>query len=289
MELISTTRRLIEKVSALRYDQKTVGLVPTMGYLHEGHRSLLLRSVAENDITIMTLFVNPTQFGANEDLSTYPRDLERDLELARHAGVDIVFAPDNDQMYPDGSATWVEVDSPITTVLCGASRPGHFRGVTTIVTKLFGLVMPRRAYFGEKDFQQLAIIRRMTADLFLPIEIIGCPIVRESDGLAMSSRNSYLNPIQRRKGLYLSRAIAHAQELVRQGERNAHALRTALVDILPDDPEMRIDYIECVDTLTLQPLETLTCSCRLILAVYVDTTRLIDNAPLTIPTTETKE
>ncbi|MBB5021052.1 pantoate--beta-alanine ligase [Desulfurispira natronophila] len=256
----------------------TIGLVPTMGYLHTGHLSLVERCNSENACTVLSIFVNPTQFGPDEDLETYPRDLERDLDMACDAGVDYVFAPQAPDIYLPGHSTWIEVVSPMTNVLCGASRPGHFRGVTTVVAKLIHLVQPQRAYFGEKDFQQLAVIRQMVRDINIPVEIVSCPIVREPDGLAMSSRNKHLDSSQREAASLLYQSLLLVQELVNQGQRDSDALRQRIIDHFSISPHCEVDYIEFANPQTLElqqgPLQS---DAQLLLAVKVGPVRLIDN------------
>lgn len=254
----------------------TVGFVPTMGYLHEGHISLARRAREECQSVIASIFVNPTQFGPTEDLSKYPRDLKRDLSLLESAGVDLVWTPDNETMYPPGFSTWVEVEG-LTEPLEGASRPGHFRGVTTVVTKLFHAVQPTRAYFGQKDAQQAAVIRKMTRDLNFPIEIVVCPTVREADGLAMSSRNSYLSPEERQSATILFRALTAAKSAYERGERSADALRKIMAETLAAEPRAQMQYVSCADYDTLKELETVTGKSLLSMAVFLGKTRLIDN------------
>lgn len=257
----------------------TVGLVPTMGYLHEGHLSLVRRARAENDHVVTTIFVNPMQFGPSEDLARYPRDLPRDLALLESEKVDLVFAPDVAAMYPPGFGTFVDA-GPIATPLEGAVRPGHFRGVATVVCKLFNITTPHRAYFGQKDAQQTLVIRRMTLDLNLPVEIVVCPIVREPDGLAMSSRNVYLNPEERRAATVLFRALQAAQERFLAGERNGDALRAAMRAVIDAEPLARPDYVSVADLDDLHELEEVTTRALASLAVRIGTTRLIDNCLL---------
>ncbi len=259
----------------------TVGLVPTMGYLHEGHLSLVRRARAENDNVITTIFVNPTQFSPAEDLARYPRDLPRDLALLEAEKVDLVFAPDVAEMYPPGFGTFVDA-GPITAPLEGAARPGHFRGVATVVCKLFNITTPHRAYFGQKDAQQTLVIRRMTLDLNLPVEIVVCPIVREPDGLAMSSRNVYLNPEERRAATVLFRALQAAQDRFRAGERNGDALRAAMRAVIDAEPLARADYVSVADLDDLHELEEVTSRALASLAVRIGTTRLIDNCLLEV-------
>jgi len=250
-----------------------------MGALHEGHLSLVGRSIAENDVTVVSIFVNPTQFGPAEDLSKYPRQLEDDLRKCDELGVDIVFAPEPGEMYPADFSTYVE-ETSLSKGLCGASRPRHFRGVTTVVTKLFNIVKPDRAYFGRKDAQQAAVIRRMVRDLDMDIEIVVIPIVREADGLAMSSRNRYLAGRLRAEALVLSKAIARARELFAAGERDSDALCDAVADVISRAPDARIDYVNIVDNVTLEEVDAITGAALLALAVFIGDTRLIDNCVL---------
>ncbi|APC07331.1 pantoate--beta-alanine ligase [Neomoorella thermoacetica] len=281
MELLQTIAAVRNYVAAARQRGLSIGLVPTMGYLHEGHLSLARAARQQNDVVIMSIFVNPTQFGPNEDFARYPRDLERDRELAAGAGVDAVFAPAVEEMYPAGYATYVQVEG-LTEVLCGASRPGHFRGVTTVVNKLFNIVQPDRAYFGQKDYQQALVIKRMVRDLNFPIEIITIPTVREADGLALSSRNKYLTPEQRRSALSLHRALNLGSDLIKAGEREAAAVRRAMEKEITAWPETRIDYVAISDADTLKPLEKIAGRVLLALAVWVGNTRLIDNVVLEV-------
>ena len=253
-----------------------VGLVPTMGYLHPGHLSLVSRAKEENDHVIVTIFVNPTQFGANEDLSKYPRDLERDLELLKPLGVDIVWNPSAETMYPPGYQTWVEVEA-LTNPLEGARRPGHFKGVTTIVSKLFNATQPHKAYFGQKDAQQVAVIRRMTADLNFPIEIVVCPTLREDDGLAMSSRNKYLNEAERKAATVLFRSLSETKKLYEAGERDAEKLREKMKKVLASEPLANVQYVSCADYDSLEELNVIEKNSLLSMAVFIGKTRLIDN------------
>lgn len=255
---------------------RRISFVPTMGYLHEGHASLLREGRKRGDLLVLSIFVNPIQFGKNEDLDRYPRDLERDLKLADACGVDVVFIPTAAEMYPFRFQTGVSVRE-ISLPLCGASRPGHFDGVSTVVTKLFNIVRPDVALFGAKDYQQLAVIRRMTCDLNLPIEIVGMPIVRESDGLAMSSRNAYLTPSERQSALCLSRAIKRARELFMGGEFSISILASEVRTILEQDPVVTMDYMDFLDAEILQKAESANSSTLLALAVKIGQTRLIDN------------
>lgn len=257
----------------------TVGLVPTMGYLHAGHLSLIRRAREESDHVVVSIFVNPTQFGPREDLSSYPRDLERDLSLIEPLGTDLVWIPTAEIMYPKDYQTWVEVET-VTRPLEGAMRPGHFRGVTTVVAKLFNGVQPHKAYFGQKDAQQVAVIRQMTRDLNFPIEIVVCPIVREPDGLAMSSRNVYLDAEERKAATVLYRSLNGAKNLYENGERDAETLRLFMREVLATELLAQMQYVSCADYDTLEELETVTGKALLSLAVYVGKTRLIDNLVL---------
>lgn len=267
----------LDKFRALRASlHGTVGLVPTMGYLHEGHLSLIRRAKAECGHVVVSIFVNPTQFGPNEDLSKYPHDLERDLRLIEPLGVDLVWTPTAEGMYPNGFQTWVQVEA-LTAPLEGAVRPAHFRGVTTVVAKLFNAVRPHKAYFGQKDAQQAAVIRQMTRDLSYPIEIVVCPIVREPDGLAMSSRNKYLEGEDRQAALVLSRALNAAKELYDAGERDGEKLRGKMKEIIAAEPRVQMQYVSCADYDTLAELETVTGKTLLSMAVMIGKTRLIDN------------
>lgn len=254
----------------------TVGLVPTMGYLHEGHLSLIRRAKGDCDHAVVSIFVNPAQFGPNEDLSKYPRDLERDLKLIEPLGVDIVWTPSAEVMYPNGYQTWVEVEA-LTHPLEGAVRPGHFRGVTTVVAKLFNAVQPHKAYFGQKDAQQAAVIRQMTRDLSYPIEIVVCPTVREQDGLAMSSRNKYLEGEDRSAALVLYRALNATKDAYEKGERNAERLRQKMKEVIAAESRAQLQYVSCADYNTLEELEIVKGKTLLSMAVFIGRTRLIDN------------
>ncbi len=279
MQIIDDIQRMQKICLDLRREGRRIAFVPTMGYLHEGHLSLLREGRAQGDILVLSIFVNPTQFGANEDLDAYPRDFERDASLAREAGVDLLFYPTPATIYPPGYATYVNVEG-LTETLCGASRPGHFRGVTTVVAKLFNIVQPHLALFGQKDFQQLAVIRRMTLDLNLPVEIAGMPIVREADGLAMSSRNVYLSADERAQALVLSRALAAARQLARDGVRDVPAILSTLRAMIAAQPAARIDYLQICHQLTLQEQFRVDADSVLLLAVFIGKTRLIDNGYL---------
>lgn len=254
----------------------TVGFVPTMGYLHEGHESLIKRAAEENDRVVVSIFVNPIQFGPKEDLSTYPRDLDRDSQICEGAGADIIFHPENEEMYFEDFSTFVDV-SGLSKELCGKSRPIHFRGVCTVVTKLFNIVPANKAYFGEKDAQQLAIIKRVVRDLNIDIEIIGCPIVRELDGLAKSSRNIYLSEAERQSALVLNNALSYAKDLMFSGERNSANIINAISEIINKEPLAQIDYVEVVNALSMEKVENVEKSVLVAIAVFVGKTRLIDN------------
>ncbi len=267
---------LAELRSARQNFPGSVGLVPTMGYLHEGHLSLVRRAREECDHVVVSIFVNPTQFGPREDLSRYPRDLDRDLNLLEPLGTDLVWLPTAEIMYPPDFQTWVEVEG-ITRPLEGARRPGHFRGVTTVVAKLFNAVQPDKAYFGQKDAQQAAVIRQMTRDLNFPLEIVVCPIVREPDGLAMSSRNVYLDPEQRKAATVLYRSLSAAKQAYEAGERDAEKIRGKMKDVLESEPLAEVQYVSCADYDTLEELEVLRGKALLSLAVVIGKTRLIDN------------
>ncbi len=279
MILINDIQEMQQISLASKRDGKRVSFVPTMGFLHEGHASLMRQGRQLGDLLVLSIFVNPTQFGPNEDLDSYPRNLEGDCAIAQQCGVDIVFAPSAAAMYPPGFQTTVAL-GPLTESLCGASRPGHFNGVAVVVTKLFSIVQPDIALFGKKDFQQLAIIRQMTLDLNLPVTVVGMPIVREPDGLAMSSRNSYLTPEQRQQALCLYRAILKARKLYEQGELSVERLLVEARKEIDAVPSATIDYLELRDGTTLQPVEILSRGNLLALAVRIGSTRLIDNTVL---------
>ena len=276
MQIIKTVEELRPIIQEWRSQGLSVGLVPTMGYLHAGHKSLIVKAVSENDRVVVSDFVNPTQFGANEDLSTYPRDLERDAAGCQEAGASLVFHPEPEEMYAPDSCTFVDMDS-LTKGLCGKSRPTHFRGVCTVVCKLFHIVTPDRAYFGQKDAQQLAVIRRMVRDLNFGIFIVGCPIVREADGLAMSSRNAYLGEEERKAALILHSSLALGEKMLEEGERDARKVREAILGRLNTEPLARVDYVELVDAESLEPVEKAEKPILAAIAVYIGQTRLIDN------------
>lgn len=276
IKVVSTVCETRAQVKEWKNQGLTVGLVPTMGYLHEGHQSLIKKAVEENDRVVVSVFVNPIQFAPNEDLETYPRDLEADKRLCDSTGADLIFHPTPDEMYPDGFSTHIQMDN-LTKELCGKTRPTHFGGVCTVVGKLFNIVQPDKAYFGQKDAQQLAIIKRMVRDLNFDIEIIGCPIIREPDGLAKSSRNTYLNADERKAALILSKAIKLGEELVADGERNALTVIKAMTDKINTEPLARIDYVNVVDALSIEPLDVVKGEVLVAIAVYIGKTRLIDN------------
>lgn len=279
MKIITTVHEMRQYIKEEGANGHSIGLVPTMGYLHEGHASLIARSAEENDVTVVSVFVNPTQFGANEDLDSYPRDLEHDCAVAEQAGAQVIFHPTAAEMYPSGYRTYVNVEE-ITLPLCGKSRPTHFRGVTTVVCKLFCIVTPDRAYFGQKDAQQLIVIKQMVRDLNMGVKIVPCPIVRETDGLAKSSRNVYLNEEERRQALVLSQALTMARNLYENGEENAENLRQAMIEKIQSAPLAKIDYVELVDLESLQKVQTVEQPTLAALAVRFGTTRLIDNTIL---------
>ena len=279
MQLLESVKEMQEMALRLRGEGKRLVLVPTMGYLHEGHASLMREGRRRGDLLVTSIFVNPTQFGVGEDFEKYPRDLERDRRVAGAAGADLIFAPSAAEMYPPGYQSHVTVEE-LAMPLCGASRPGHFRGVATVVCKLFNIVQPQAALFGKKDYQQLAVIRRMVRDLNLPVEIIGMPIVREADGLAMSSRNAYLAAAERQSALCLSRALAAVRRAYRQGERRSSALREGALRVIAAEPAALIDYVELRDGETLAEVGEANDLTVLALAVKIGKTRLIDNGVL---------
>ena len=276
METINSADQMNALSRELRRAGKRIGFVPTMGALHEGHLSLVRTARARTDVVVVSIFVNPTQFGPHEDFSKYPRNLEQDAKMLAAEKADFIFHPTVDEMYPAGAATWVAVEA-LSEKLDGRSRPGHFRGVTTVVSKLFHVVQPDFAFFGQKDAAQLAIIRKMVRDLKFDIEIVGCPIVREKDGLAMSSRNTYLDSEQRRQALTLYRSLMRVQFMADNGETRSSELVAAGKQVLGEEPAVRLDYLEIVDPDMLDPLPTLTGPTLAAVAAYVGTTRLIDN------------
>ena len=280
MEIVSSVSEVRDRVKKWKKDGFSVGFVPTMGYLHEGHGSLITAARNNNDKVVVSIFVNPMQFGPTEDLASYPRDLDKDSAFCEALGADLIFHPEPEEMYHEGFSSYVDM-SVLTEELCGLSRPVHFRGVCTVVTKLFHIVTPDRAYFGEKDAQQLAVIKHMVDDLNMDIEIVGCPIVREEDGLAKSSRNTYLSKEERKAALILSQSIQKAQELIDAGETSAEVIVDAMTDLISTEPLARIDYVKVVDALTMQQIKTIDRSALVAIAVYIGKTRLIDNLHVT--------
>lgn len=282
MQVIGSVAALRQYLGEQRTAGKRIGLVPTMGFLHDGHLSLVRAARQECDVVVMSIFVNPKQFGPSEDFESYPRNMEQDLRLARDSSVDVVFTPDVSEVYPEGFQSEVSVHG-LTVPLCGASRPGHFDGVTTVVAKLFNMVGPDRAYFGQKDYQQAAVIQRMVTDLNMPLTVVVCPIVREPDGLAMSSRNAYLSPAERFAAQVLSRALDVAEARIAEGERQSEPLEAALREVIAAEPLARLDYVAVCDPQSLSPLETLSETVLVALAVHIGRTRLIDNALFIVP------
>lgn len=274
MQVTKSIKETRDIVKEWKRQGLTVGLVPTMGFLHEGHASLIKRAREENDRVAVSVFVNPTQFGPNEDLEAYPRDFERDSALCEGIGADLIFHPEPEDMY-DNPCAYVSIEK-LSDNLCGKTRPVHFRGVCTVVSKLFNIVTPDRAYFGQKDAQQLAIIKKMVKDLNFDIEIIGCPIVREEDGLAKSSRNTYLNAEERKAALCLSRSVAKGQEIIKNGMK-AEKLLGEMTEVINAEPLAKIDYVSVVDALTMEPVEKIDRPVLVAMAVYIGKTRLIDN------------
>lgn len=275
MKIVKTIDEVRECVREWRREGLTIGFVPTMGYLHEGHQSLI-KQAAENDRVVVSIFVNPMQFGPKEDLASYPRDLDRDSKLCKENGVDLIFNPEPDEMYEEDFCSYVDM-SVLTEELCGLSRPVHFRGVCTVVLKLFNIVTPDNAYFGEKDAQQLAVIRRMVRDLNINVKVIGCPIIREMDGLAKSSRNTYLNEDERKAALVLSGSIKLGKKLIKEGERDATILIKAMKEYIEEEPLAKIDYLKAVDAMSMSQVEKLDKTILIAMAVYIGKTRLIDN------------
>ena len=275
MKIVGTVKEVREQVKEWKKQGLSVGFVPTMGYLHEGHKSLMEAARKDNDKVVVSIFVNPMQFGPTEDLATYPRDLDHDAALCESAGVDLIFHPEAEEMYEKDFCSFVDMTG-LTEGLCGKTRPIHFRGVCTVVNKLFNIVTPDHAYFGQKDGQQLAVIKRMVRDLNMDIEIVGCPIVREEDGLAKSSRNTYLPPEERKAALILSKTVALGKELAKT-EKDANKVVEAMKKNIETEPLAKIDYVEAVDALSMAPVEKLEGACMLAMAVYIGKTRLIDN------------
>ncbi len=279
MKIVTSVAEMKALARGWAGEGKRIGFVPTMGYLHEGHLSLVRESKARADVTVVSIFVNPTQFGPNEDFKKYPRDLEKDAAYLEAGGVDYLFHPDASEIYPSGYRTYVEVHG-LQDRLCGRSRPGHFRGVVTVVLKLFEIVRPDLAFFGAKDAQQVLIIGRMASDLDLDVEVVTCPLVREADGLALSSRNAYLSPEERKAALTLSTSLRWAEKAVAAGERDTKRLVAGVRSVLEAEPLARIDYVEAVDTETLEPVAEVRGEVLLALAVFIGSTRLIDNVRL---------
>ena len=275
MKIVGTVKEVREQVKEWKKQGLSVGFVPTMGYLQEGHKSLMDAARKGNDKVVVSIFVNPMQFGPTEDLATYPRDLDHDAALCESAGVDLIFHPEAEEMYEKDFCSFVDMTG-LTEGLCGKTRPIHFRGVCTVVNKLFNIVTPDHAYFGQKDGQQLAVIKRMVRDLNMDIEIVGCPIVREEDGLAKSSRNTYLSPEERKAALILSKTVALGKELAKT-EKDANKVVEAMKKNIETEPLAKIDYVEAVDALSMAPVEKLEGTCMLAMAVYIGKTRLIDN------------
>jgi pantoate--beta-alanine ligase len=282
MQVAKTVREVRAWTKLARADGKTIGFVPTMGYFHEGHLSLMRRAKAECDLCVVSLFVNPTQFGPSEDFQRYPRDFARDAAMAESVGVDLLFAPEVEEMYPEGYQTYVEV-TEVTRRLEGAARPGHFRGVATVCTKLFNIVQADRAYFGKKDYQQLKVIQRMVKDLNIPTEIVPCETVREPDGLAMSSRNVYLKPDERQAATVLYRALCAGRDAILAGERDAKKVKVLVEQVIATEPLVKTEYVDVADAETLEPLTDLQGEVLISLAARVGVARLIDNITVTVP------
>jgi pantoate--beta-alanine ligase len=274
--LVKEIKELKSLIKSWKKEGLSVGFVPTMGALHEGHESLIKKAVEENDKVVVSVFVNPTQFGPNEDYDSYPRDIDKDLNTCINAGANVVFNPNPSEMYFDNKSTSISV-SNLTSVLCGAKRPGHFDGVCLVVSKLLNIVTPDNAYFGEKDAQQVAVLRRMVRDLNIDVEIVACPIIREKDGLAKSSRNTYLSVEERKSALVLSRSLGMAKDLLKNGERNAGNLKEIIKSEINKEPLAKIDYVEIVDSDSLENVDTINNSVLIPIAVYIGKTRLIDN------------
>ena len=277
MKIVKTVSEVRQQVKEWKRAGLSVGLVPTMGFLHEGHKSLIERAAAENDKVVVSDFVNPTQFGAGEDLDSYPRDIERDAIICQDAGADLIFHPEADEMYKKGACTMVDMTGEITSELCGKTRPIHFRGVCTVVSKLFNIVCPDRAYFGQKDAQQLAVIKRMVCDLNFDIKIIGCPIIREEDGVAKSSRNTYLSDEERQAALVLSKAVILGKSMAESGEKDACKIVNEMKQLIEKEPMAKIDYVKAVNAETISPISEMNGSVLVAMAVYIGKTRLIDN------------
>lgn len=275
MKLVKTINEVRETIKEWKKQGLSIGFVPTMGYLHEGHQSLI-KTACENDKVVVSIFVNPIQFGPNEDFASYPRDLERDMEKCREAGADLIFAPEASEMYESDFCTFTDMTG-LTEELCGKSRPGHFRGVCTVVAKLFNIVTPDKAYFGQKDAQQLAVIKRMVRDMSINTEIIGCPIIRENDGLAKSSRNTYLNDEERKAALVISRSLEYGKKMIESGEKSPEKIIKEISSLIEKEPLAKIDYIKAVDADSIVPVKTIKGRILVATAVYIGKTRLIDN------------
>lgn len=276
MQIVTTIQEVRTQIKEWKRQGLTIGFVPTMGYLHEGHASLMKCAKKECDKVVASIFVNPMQFGANEDLDSYPRDLEADAKLCDSIGVDLIFHPEVEEMYTDAFCSFVDMNG-LTKELCGKSRPIHFRGVCTVVNKLFNIVTPDKAFFGQKDAQQLAVIRRMVTDLNMDVEIVGCPIIREEDGLAKSSRNTYLNEQERKAALILSQTIRLGEQLVKEGMEDANQLVAAMKENLAKEPLARVDYVDAVSMDTIEKVDKIEGTVLVAMAVYIGKTRLIDN------------
>ncbi len=275
MKIVKTVNEVREIIKDWKKQGLSIGFVPTMGYLHEGHQSLI-RTAGENDKVVVSIFVNPIQFGPNEDFSSYPRDLDRDIQKCREAGADLIFAPEASEMYKTDFCTFVDMNGP-TDELCGKSRPGHFRGVCTVVSKLFNIVTPDKAYFGQKDAQQLAVIRRMARDLSIGTEIVGCPIIRENDGLAKSSRNTYLNAEERKAALVINKSLNEGRKIIESGENDLNKVIGQIKLLIEKEPLAEIDYVKAVNADSIQPIDTADGRILIAAAVYIGKTRLIDN------------
>lgn len=275
MKIVKTKEEVRAAVKEWKAQGLTVGFVPTMGYLHEGHASLM-KLAGENDRVVVSIFVNPMQFGPNEDLASYPRDMERDSRVCEEQGVDLIFNPEPEEMYPQDFSSFVDMTGP-TEELCGSSRPGHFRGVCTVVNKLFNIVKPDKAYFGQKDAQQFAVIKRMVRDLDMDLEVVAAPIIREEDGLAKSSRNKYLSKEEREAALILSRSLQLGRDMLEAGETDVAAIVKAIEDKIKTEPLAKIDYVKIVDASSIKPVETVKEQVLVAMAVYIGKTRLIDN------------
>lgn len=276
MKVVNKIDEIRELVKGWKAEGLSVGLVPTMGFLHEGHKSLITKAVSENDRVVVSDFVNPTQFGPNEDLESYPRDIDQDAALCESAGASVIFHPDPSEMYFPNATTYVVMEE-LSKELCGKTRPIHFRGVCTVVSKLFNIVKPDRAYFGQKDAQQLAIIKRMVRDLNFDLEIVGCPIIREADGLAKSSRNTYLSPAERQAAVILSKAVKLGEQLVADGASKTKDVVAEMTNLIQSEPLAKIDYVSAVDAVDIKPVDTFEKPVLVAMAVYIGKTRLIDN------------